>query len=139
MDLIIDPELKEHLTCENIPKKCLDLFEKDLIENGIRDKIVVWKKKGVVIDGHRRYAIAKKHGLPFEVHQIDFDSIAEVKKWIEQNQIERRNVPKEALDEMLANLVDSKVKSGKPIVKAIEEVAEDSEVCARTEIGRAHV
>lgn len=132
MELIIDPELREHLTCDNIPQKCLDLFEKDLIENGIRDKIVVWKKKGVIVDGHRRYAIAKKHGLEFDVHQLEFETIQEVKDWIEKNQIERRNVPKEALDEMLANLVKSHVNAGQKASKAIAQVADESDVCTQT-------
>ena len=67
-------------------------LEKNILEEGIRDPLVVWN--GVLVDGHNRYEIAKKHGLDYETVERDFCSEDEAKAWIIQNQLGRRNLSK---------------------------------------------
>lgn len=67
-------------------------LEKNILEEGIRDPLVVWN--GVLIDGHNRYEIAKKHGLDYETVERDFCSEDEARAWIIQNQLGRRNLSK---------------------------------------------
>ena len=67
-------------------------LEKNILEEGIRDPLVVWN--GVLIDGHNRYEIAKKHGLDYETVERDFYSEDEARAWIIQNQLGRRNLSK---------------------------------------------
>ena len=67
-------------------------LEKNILEEGIRDPLVVWN--GVLVDGHNRYEIAKKHGLDYETVERDFYSEDEARAWIIQNQLGRRNLSK---------------------------------------------
>jgi hypothetical protein len=46
-----------------------------------------------VIDGHNRYAICKKHGLPFETKEAQgLETELDVKLWMIKNQFGRRNL-----------------------------------------------
>lgn len=132
MDLIIDSDLRTYLDSDGIPKECTELLEKDLIENGIRDKIVVWKRRGVILDGHRRYEIAKKHNLKFDVHYLDFETFPECKEWMDLNQNMRRNQDPNTIKEYLSSLYKKKVKSGVKKEKALDEVASQAGVSTRT-------
>jgi hypothetical protein len=57
------------------------LLEQSILDEGVRDKIVTWQ--GYIIDGHNRYKIAKKHGLTFETIEKEFDTIEDVKDWMD--------------------------------------------------------
>jgi hypothetical protein len=46
----------------------------------------------VLVDGHNRYEICTRHGVPFEVEYYAFDNRDKVISWIGLNQINRRNV-----------------------------------------------
>jgi N6-adenosine-specific RNA methylase IME4 len=67
-------------------------LEKSLREEGCRDAIIVWKGRGIVVDGHHRFRICQEHGIKFNVVEIDFADRDEVKEWIIQNQFARRNL-----------------------------------------------
>jgi hypothetical protein len=67
-----------------------DLLEQNILEEGIRDSIIVYNN--VIIDGHNRYEIAQKHNLKFKTVDKEFDSIDKVKTWILENQAGRRNL-----------------------------------------------
>jgi len=57
--------------------------------------LVVWERpdgKNVVVDGHNRLKICLKHNLPYKVKKINFPTIGEVKDWMLDNQIGRRNL-----------------------------------------------
>ena len=47
---------------------------------------------GTSVDGHSRYEIFKKLGIPFKTEDIDFQSREEAKAWIINNWIARRNL-----------------------------------------------
>lgn len=69
----------------------LQALEASILEEGIRDAIVIWD--GVIVDGHNRYRIAQRHGLDFDVRVMHFDNATDAKIWMIQNQLGRRNLP----------------------------------------------
>ena len=88
MELKIEPELKAL-----IPPLTNDeyrLLEESIISEGCRDKLIVWDD--TIIDGHNRYEICKKNGIPFQVEDRDFESFDAVKVWMIDNQKGRRNL-----------------------------------------------
>ena len=68
-------------------------LEKNILYEGCRDPIITWN--GIIVDGHNRYEICRKHNIPFETKEMHFDSRAEVIAWICANQLGRRNITEE--------------------------------------------
>ena len=86
--LIIDNDFKNL-----IPPLTDDEFaqlEKNILRDGIRDPLVVWKN--TLIDGHNRHKIAQQHNLPFSVTEMQFLSRNDAIIWIIKNQFGRRNL-----------------------------------------------
>ena len=77
-------------------------LEQNILADGIRDPLVMWGN--VLIDGHNRYKIAQKHGLPFETKQIDFIDEGDARIWIISNQIGRRNIEQYVRGELVLEL-----------------------------------
>ena len=67
------------------------MLEESILSEGCRDAIVVWND--TIIDGHNRYEICKKHGIPFETVSREFEDRNDVIEWIIKNQFGRRNLP----------------------------------------------
>jgi hypothetical protein len=65
-------------------------LEASILDQGVIVPLVVWD--GFLIDGHQRYAIAKKHSLPFQTVEMQFDDETEAKIWIMENQLGRKNL-----------------------------------------------
>ena len=65
-------------------------LEENCVEEGIRDALITWN--GVLIDGHNRFKIAAKHGLPWDEKKMEFADRDEAKLWIIRNQLGRRNL-----------------------------------------------
>lgn len=87
-ELIVDNELKSV-----IPPLTDDEFkrlESSCIEEGIRDPIVTWN--GIIVDGHNRYEIARKHNLKFNEKKKDFADRWDAIAWMCANQMSRRNL-----------------------------------------------
>ena len=87
-ELQIDEEFKNL-----IPPLSEDEFsrlEKQILNEGVREPIVTWN--GVIVDGHNRYKICQKHGLPFEIEEKSFGSREAAKIWSIENQVGRRNL-----------------------------------------------
>jgi N6-adenosine-specific RNA methylase IME4 len=88
MKLNIDADLKKL-----IPPLAPDeraLLEASIIAEGCRDAIITWND--TIVDGHNRYEICTKHGIPFRTEDRDFESADEVKVWMINNQFGRRNL-----------------------------------------------
>ena len=69
-------------------------LEENLIAaNGARDPLVVWD--GVLLDGHNRYDICNRLGLPFKTTTLKekIETRDDAKLWIILNQLGRRNLP----------------------------------------------
>lgn len=72
----------------------LQQLEQNILSEGVRDPIIVWAQEGsfILIDGHNRYSICKKHGLDFPYKKIPFADSDEAKTWMLTNQLGRRNL-----------------------------------------------
>jgi hypothetical protein len=68
-------------------------LESNLLSDGCRDPIICWN--GVIIDGHNRYEICRKHQIPYAVKEMEFDCREAVIAWICANQLGRRNITEE--------------------------------------------
>lgn len=88
MNLKINEELKALIP--PLKEDEYKLLEKSLIDEGCRDKLITWND--TIVDGHNRYEICTKHGIPFETEDRDFDNIEAVKDWMDVNQLGRRNL-----------------------------------------------
>ncbi|OPL11247.1 MAG: hypothetical protein AVO38_15970 [delta proteobacterium ML8_D] len=84
-----DTEFKELIP--PLTEQEFNQLEENILRDGIRDPLVVWND--VLLDGHNRLVISEKHGLPYETTEVDFQSREEVKAWIIDNQLGRRNLP----------------------------------------------
>gem|GEM_PF-36561 len=66
-------------------------LERSLQAEGCRDALVLWGD--ILVDGHNRYEICRKHGIEFKtVQNTAFKSIDDVMLWMIDNQLGRRSV-----------------------------------------------
>ena len=72
--------------------------------NGARDAIVVWR--GLLLDGHNRLEICRRHGLPFRVKDIELSDRIAARIWIRWNQLGRRNLTDDQRAMQIAGLVE---------------------------------
>ena len=87
-DLTVDPEFRDLIPPLN--EEELKLLEESLVADGCESPLIVWN--GVIIDGHNRYAICRKHDIPFSIQEKNFDTREEVMLWMLRNQLGRRNL-----------------------------------------------
>ena len=87
-NIIIDEEFKSLLPA--LDKQTYASLEENLIQNGCRDALVLWGD--TLVDGHNRYEICTKNGIPYNTVNKDFDSREEVLIWIISTQVSRRNL-----------------------------------------------
>jgi N6-adenosine-specific RNA methylase IME4 len=92
IQLIVDPEFRSLIA--PLAKERLEGLEHDLLRDGCRDALVAWRQEGgyaVVLDGHSRLEICLRHNLPYRIKVLDLESGDEAKRWILENQRNRRN------------------------------------------------
>jgi hypothetical protein len=66
-------------------------LERSLLAEGCRDALVLWGD--VLVDGHNRYGICQRHGLPFQtVQNTRFKSLEDVHLWMIDQHLGRRSV-----------------------------------------------
>ena len=109
-NLIILPELRDFIPPLNVGE--LNSLEDSIIANGCRTPLLVWDTTHsvinsanqtphdtafVLIDGHHRYQICKKNGVDFQIDLMSFPSIEEVKDFMIDFQVGRRNMTLEQL------------------------------------------
>ena len=87
-DLTVDPEFRDLIPPLN--EEELKLLEESLAADGCESPLIVWN--GVIVDGHNRYAICRKHEIPFSIQEKDFSSRDEAMLWMLRNQLGRRNL-----------------------------------------------
>ncbi len=89
----------------------LNQLEKNILTEGCREALLIWQTTSnvldatstqtsavyILVDGHNRYGICLKHKLNFKIHLISFDSLKEVRDYMIDNQLGRRNlIPEQA-------------------------------------------
>ena len=114
-DLTVDPEFRDLIPPLN--EEELKLLEESLVADGCESPLIVWN--GVIVDGHNRYAICRKHEIPFAIQEKDFSSRDDAMLWMLRNQLGRRNLNDYQRGEMvlvlkrqLASVAEMKMRAG---------------------------
>ncbi len=89
MDIVVIEELKAYI--EPLTPEEHDALERSILAEGCRDALVLWGD--VLVDGHNRYGICQKHGLPFQtVQNPRFKSMEDVHLWMIDQHLGRRSL-----------------------------------------------
>ena len=89
MDIVVNEALKAYID-PLTPEEYASL-ERSILTEGCRDALVLWGD--VLVDGHNRYGICQKHGLPFQTLQSTlFHSLEDVHLWMIDQHLGRRSV-----------------------------------------------
>lgn len=86
-------------------------LERNILAEGCREALLIWQTTAnildtnstetsavyILVDGHNRYGICLKHKLNFKIHLISFDSLKDIRDYMIDNQLGRRNlIPEQA-------------------------------------------
>lgn len=89
MDIVVNEELKAYI--DPLTPEEHEALERSLLAEGCRDALVLWGN--VLVDGHNRYGICRRHGLPFQTVQNErFRSIEDVQLWMIDQHLGRRSL-----------------------------------------------
>ena len=89
MNITVNEELKRYI--DPLTPEEHDSLERSIQAEGCRDALVLWGE--ILVDGHNRYGICQKHGLPFQtVQNTRFQSIEDVHLWMIDQHLGRRSV-----------------------------------------------
>ncbi len=91
-------------------------LEKSLLAEGCRDPLDVWGD--TLVDGHHRYEICIRHGIPYQIRKVEFADIDDVKTWIITHQLGRRNLTEFARGELALIRRDILLKVGREKMQA---------------------
>ena len=88
-DIVVLPELKAY-TAPLTPGEH-DALERSILAEGCRAALVLWGN--ILVDGHNRFGICQKHGLPFAtVQNTRFQNMEDVHLWMIDQHLGRRSV-----------------------------------------------
>ncbi|QJD81547.1 ParB N-terminal domain-containing protein [Spirosoma rhododendri] len=86
----------------------LNQLEQNVLKHGVKDPLTIWETTAsvagtgsestpvyVLIDGHNREQIIRKHQLDFRINLVRFDSLDETKDYMIAYQLGRRNLTPE--------------------------------------------
>jgi len=89
MNIVVNEELKAYI--DPMTPEEHEALERSILAEGCRDALVLWGD--VLVDGHNRYGICQKHGLPFNtVQNTRFKSIEDVHLWMIDQHLGRRSI-----------------------------------------------
>lgn len=105
-DLKVDEEFKDLLPV--LTPEELEKLENSILQCGLLDPIKIWQEpdtgEWIIIDGHNRYNILKKHKIDWHYWQDykimgELETREDVKQWMLEQQLGRRNLsPEEKYD-----------------------------------------
>lgn len=89
MDIVVNEELKAYI--DPLTPEEYEALERSILAEGCRDALVLWGD--MLVDGHNRYGICRKHNLPFQtVQHTRFQSIEDVHLWMIDQHLGRRSL-----------------------------------------------
>ncbi|MGC4061096.1 MAG: plasmid replication/partition related protein [Aquabacterium sp.] len=89
MNITVKEELRAYI--DPLTPEEHDALERSILAEGCRDALVLWGD--VLVDGHNRYGICQKHGIPFQTMQHPaFKSMDDVHLWMIDQHLGRRSV-----------------------------------------------
>ncbi len=87
--IVVNEELKAYI--DPLTEDEYQALERSILAEGCRDALVLWGD--VLVDGHNRYGICRKHDLPFQtVQNTRFQSLEDVKLWMIDQHLGRRSI-----------------------------------------------
>jgi hypothetical protein len=98
-DLVVDKEFEKLLPV--LTPEELEKLENSILQYGMLDPIKIWQEpdmgKWIIIDGHNRYNILKKHNIEWHYWQdykimSELETREDVKQWMLEQQLGRRNL-----------------------------------------------
>ena len=98
---IVLPEMEQLLP--PLSEEQFSALESDILENGCYTPVIV-NEDMVLVDGHNRFRICEKHGLPFKMLVFSFQDLLEAKQWALDTQKGRRNLDKWELGKIALKL-----------------------------------
>lgn len=90
--LHIDPEFQAYIPALTDEERAQ--LEANLVAEGCRDPLVIWGD--IVVDGHNRFEICTRLGLPFDTVQKEFQDRDAALDWMDAHQLGRRNLSPDA-------------------------------------------
>ena len=115
-DIVILDEIRDELFPLQDEEK--RLLEESILKEGIREPLIVWipqegpyKGKKILVDGHNRLDVAKRHNLKFKITIKQFSDLEEVLSWVVRNQLGRRNLTDEQKRYLYGKLYNLQKKS----------------------------
>jgi hypothetical protein len=69
-----------------------ELLAEQLQDKGCKDPILVWKGRGIILDGRVRHRICEANGLKFETEEVDLPDLDAAKVFVAERQLGRRNL-----------------------------------------------
>ena len=89
VNIVVREDLKSYI--DPLTPDEHDALERSLLAEGCRDALVLWGD--ILVDGHNRYGLCQKHGLPFNtVQNTRFKTIEDVHLWMIDQHLGRRSV-----------------------------------------------
>jgi len=89
MTIQINEELRTYI--DPLSTEEYAALEHSLLAEGCRDALVLWGD--VLVDGHNRYELCRKHGIEFKtVQNTRFTSLDDVRLWMIENHLGRRSI-----------------------------------------------
>ena len=89
MTIQINEELRTYI--DPLSAEEYAALERSLLAEGCRDALVLWGD--VLVDGHNRYELCRKHGIEFKtVQNTRFTSLDDVRLWMIENHLGRRSI-----------------------------------------------
>jgi hypothetical protein len=129
----------------------LNQLETNILSDGCREALLIWHTTAnvldntstktsavyILVDGHNRYGICLKHKLNFKIHLIPFDSLKEVRDYMIDNQLGRRNlIPEQASylrglrynsEKLVKGKYDRQAHKGQNVPYAIADLEENND------------
>jgi hypothetical protein len=126
----VDPKIESMI--RSLTEDELNALEESLLAEG-KAISPLWLWGDLLVDGHNRFRLSKKHKLPYEVKQVyeDATDIEDVKDRIRRDSLARRNMTAGEQSQLRAERVTYKIKSGETSADAIRSVAKESNVSVR--------
>jgi hypothetical protein len=79
-----------------LSKEELQRLEISLLEEGCHHPLIVWKDENILLDGHHRLPLCRKHNIPFKVTHVELPDRAAARAYVVSLQLARRNLTREA-------------------------------------------
>lgn len=131
----IEPQIKSRLW--KLSETEYENLKQSIVVEGCRDALILWND--ILVDGHNRYSICKENLIPFTTKQKEFSDLNEVLRWVDMNQLSRRNLTDEQRTIILGRIskmhkMPSGVKVGQNGLpaKGQEKIAEELKVGLNT-------